>query len=170
MLCQTIYFSWWKKTPDLRIIRGNKNQVVTTDKTYSGFKQIMKEIFNPISVRLCHGIYCHSEKKFLLSWVQLFHEMPCMYMQYFECLIVKKQFHETMDAPLKLFSGGIHGWLGVERYQLCGIQPAVQSTIGEQQWVTGFNCVCVCSFVGWLIEYQLGILSLSCSQYSQTIC
>ena len=75
-----------------------------------------------------------------------------------------------MDAPLKLFSGGIHGWLGVERYQLCGIQPAVQSTIGEQQWVTGFHCVCVCRFVGWLIEYQLGILSLSCSQYSQTIC
>ena len=30
--------------------------------------------------------------------------------------------------------------------------------------------VCVCSVVGWLIVYQLGILSLSCSQYSQTIC
>jgi hypothetical protein len=28
----------------------------------------------------------------------------------------------------------------------------------------------VCSFVGWLIVYQLGILSLSCSQYSHTIC
>ena len=40
--------------------------------------------------------------------------------------------------------------------------------IGEQQWVTGFHCVC--SVVGWLIVYQFGILSLSCSQYSQTIC
>ena len=30
--------------------------------------------------------------------------------------------------------------------------------------------VCVCSVVGWLIVYQLGILSLSCSQYSHTIC
>ena len=23
----------------------------------------------------------------------------------------------------------------------CGIHPAVQSVIGEQQWVTGFHCV-----------------------------
>ena len=30
--------------------------------------------------------------------------------------------------------------------------------------------LCVWSVVGWLIVYQLGILSLSCSQYSQTIC
>ena len=50
----------------------------------------------------------------------------------------------------------------------CGIHPAVQSAIGKQQWVTGFHCVC--SVVGWLIVYRLGILSLSCSQYSQTIC
>ena len=28
----------------------------------------------------------------------------------------------------------------------------------------------MCSVVEWLIVYQLGILSLSCSQYSQTIC
>ena len=49
-----------------------------------------------------------------------------------------------------------------------GIHPAVQSAIGEQQWVTGFHCVW--SVVGWLIVYQLSILSLSCSQYSQTIC
>ena len=33
-------------------------------------------------------------------------------------------------------------------------------------WVS----LCVCSVVGWLIVYQLGILFLSCSQYSQTIC
>ena len=32
-----------------------------------------------------------------------------------------------------------------------------------------FHCVCE-SVVGWLIVYQFGILSLSCSQYSQTIC
>ena len=42
----------------------------------------------------------------------------------------------------------------------CGIHPAVQSAIGEQQWVTGFHCVR--SVVGWLIVCQLGILSLSC--------
>ena len=46
--------------------------------------------------------------------------------------------------------------------------PAAQSDISEQQWVTGFHCVW--SVVGWLIVYQLSILSLSCSQYSQTIC
>ena len=47
----------------------------------------------------------------------------------------------------------------------CRIHPAAQSAIGKQQWVTGFHCVCEV-----LIVYQLGILSLSCSQYSQTIC
>jgi hypothetical protein len=36
----------------------------------------------------------------------------------------------------------------------------------DRAWVS----LCVCSVVGWLIVYQLGILSLSCSQYSQTIC
>ena len=48
--------------------------------------------------------------------------------------------------------------------------PIVQSIvlIGKQQWV--WVSLCVFSAVGWLIVYQLGILSLSCSQYSQTIC
>ena len=52
----------------------------------------------------------------------------------------------------------------------CEIHPAAQSAIGEQQLVTGFHCVW--SVAGWLIVYQLSILSLSCSQYShcQTIC
>ena len=50
----------------------------------------------------------------------------------------------------------------------CRIHPAAQSAIGEQQWVT--VSLWVWSVVGWLIVYQLGILSLSCSQYSQTIC
>ena len=49
-----------------------------------------------------------------------------------------------------------------------GLHPAAQSDIGEQQWVTGIHCVW--SVAGWLIVYQFGILSLSCSQYSQTIC
>ena len=39
-----------------------------------------------------------------------------------------------------------------------------QAAVGH--WVSLY----VCSVVGWLIAYQLGILSLSCSQYSQTIC
>jgi hypothetical protein len=39
-----------------------------------------------------------------------------------------------------------------------------QAAVGH--WVS----LCVCSALGWLIVYQLGILSLSCSQYSQTIC
>ena len=40
-------------------------------------------------------------------------------------------------------SGGARGWLGLERCQLC-LQdiPRRQSAIGEQQWVTGFHCVC----------------------------
>ena len=53
-------------------------------------------------------------------------------------------------------------------YQNSGIMALWQSDIGKQQWVTGFHCVC--SVVGWLIVYQLGTLSLSYSQYSQTIC
>ena len=40
--------------------------------------------------------------------------------------------------------------------------------IGKQQWV--WVSLCVVSVLGWLIVYQLGIQSLSCSQYSQTIC
>ena len=51
---------------------------------------------------------------------------------------------------------GTQGWLGVERWQLCHRRAAVG------HWVS----LCVCSVVGWLIVYQLGILSLSCSQYS----
>ena len=43
-----------------------------------------------------------------------------------------------------------------------------QPAIGEQQWVT--VSLCVWSVVGWLIVYQFGTLSLSCSQHSQTIC
>ena len=39
----------------------------------------------------------------------------------------------------------------------CGIHPAVQSAISEQQWVTGFHCVW--SVAGWLIVD--GNLSLS---------
>jgi hypothetical protein len=57
-------------------------------------------------------------------------------------------------------SGGTRGWLGVERWQLCHRPAAVG------HWVS----LCVCSVLGWLIVCQLGILSLSCSQYSQTIC
>jgi hypothetical protein len=40
----------------------------------------------------------------------------------------------------------------------CRIHPAAPSAIDEQQWVTGFHCVC--SVVGWLIVYQLGIYYL----------
>ena len=51
---------------------------------------------------------------------------------------------------------------------VCGLHLTVQSAIGKQQWVTGFHCMW--SVVGSLIVHQFGILSLSCIQYSQTIC
>ena len=47
----------------------------------------------------------------------------------------------------------------------CRIQPAAQSDIGEQQWVTGFCWEW--SVVGWLIVYQDGDY-LYLGQYSQT--
>ena len=56
----------------------------------------------------------------------------------------------------------------IEFIPACRIHPAAQSAICKQQRVT--VSLCACSVVGWLIKYQFGILSLSCSQYSQTIC
>ena len=59
------------------------------------------------------------------------------------------------------------GWLGVKRWQLC-LQDISRSTkcyqrVAVDHWIS-------MRVVGWLIVHQLGILSLSCSQYSQTIC
>ncbi len=68
-------------------------------------------------------------------------------------------------------SGGTRGWLGVERWQFCLWDTSRSANCHRRaavgHWVVS---LCVCSVVGWLIVYQLGILSLSCSQYSQTIC
>ena len=67
-------------------------------------------------------------------------------------------------------TGGTWGWLGVERWQLC-LQDTSRSAKCHRRAAVGhWVSLCVCSVVGWLIVYQLGILSLSCSQYSQTIC
>ena len=67
-------------------------------------------------------------------------------------------------------SGGTRGWLGVKRWQLC-LQDTSRSAKCHRRAAVGhWVSLCVWSVVGWLIVYQLGILSLSCSQYSQTIC
>ena len=62
-------------------------------------------------------------------------------------------------------TGETRGWLGVKRWELClrdTSRSAKCHRRAEQQWVTGFRCMW--SVVGWLIVYQLGKLSLSCSQ------
>ena len=67
-------------------------------------------------------------------------------------------------------TGEAVGWLVVERWQLC-LRDTFRSAKCHWQAAMGhWISLCMCSFVGWLIVYQLGILSLSCSQYSQTIC
>ena len=45
-------------------------------------------------------------------------------------------------------------------------QLQLHSVNGEQHWVTGFHCVCMCSVVGWLTVYQDGNY-LCPGQYSQ---
>ena len=40
-------------------------------------------------------------------------------------------------------------WVSRDGNFACGIHPAAQIAIGEQQWVTGFHCLW--SVVGWLI-------------------
>jgi hypothetical protein len=62
------------------------------------------------------------------------------------------------------------GWLGVQRWQLCLRDTSRGANCHRRAAVGHWVPLCVCSAVGWLIVYQLGILSLSCSQYSQTIC
>ena len=66
-------------------------------------------------------------------------------------------------------TGWTWGWLGVERWQVC---------LGDTSRSTKYHCraavghwisLCV-KCEGWLIAYQLSKLSLSCSQYSQTVC
>ena len=80
------------------------------------------------------------------------------------------QARGSLVCPNPLQIKDIHHWPpGIKKNVSVRLRtPAVQSAIGEQQWVTWFHCVW--SVVGWLIVYQLSILSLSCSQYSQTIC
>ena len=70
-----------------------------------------------------------------------------------------------------LYIKGNWGNPGVARSQEMAILPVgyipqrkVPSVSSSESLVS----LCVCSVVGWLIMYQLGILSLSCSQYSQT--
>ena len=65
------------------------------------------------------------------------------------------------------YTGGTWVWLGVERWQLC-LQDTSRSANRHQPSAVG-HWVSLC-IVGCLIVYHLGILSLSCSQYSQTIC
>ena len=62
------------------------------------------------------------------------------------------------------------GWLGVERWQLCLRDISCSAKCNWHAAVGHWVSLCVGSAVGWLIVYQLGILSLSCNQYSQTIC
>ena len=76
-------------------------------------------------------------------------------------------FHYTMNQHQ---SGGTRGWLGVQRWQLCLRDTSRNTKCHRGAAVGHWVFLCVCSVVGWLIVYQLGILSLSCSQYSQTIC
>ena len=59
---------------------------------------------------------------------------------------------------------GTRGWLGVDRWQL-SLWDTPHSTKCNRQAASGhWVSLCVCSVVGWLLAYQLGILSLSCSQ------
>ena len=67
-------------------------------------------------------------------------------------------------------TGGTRGWLGVERWQLCLRDTSRSAKCHRRAAVGHWVSLCMWSVVGWLIVYQLGILSLSCSQYSQTIC
>ena len=74
-------------------------------------------------------------------------------------------------------TGGTRGRLGVERWQLCLRDKSRSEKCLWGAAVGHWVSLCVRSDVGWLILYQLGILcsmyyyiSLSCSQYSQTIC
>ena len=67
----------------------------------------------------------------------------------------------TLDEP--------GGWLGVKRWQLCLQDTSRNAKCHRQTAVGHWVSLCVCSVVEWLLVYQLGILSLSCSQYSQTI-
>ena len=67
-------------------------------------------------------------------------------------------------------TGGTLWLLGVEIWQLC-LRDTSRSAKWHQRAAVGhWVSLCVCSVVVWSIVYQLGILSLSCSQYSQTIC
>ena len=67
-------------------------------------------------------------------------------------------------------TGGTREWLGVERWQLCLQDTSLSAKCHRRAAVGHWVSLFVCSVVGWLIVYQLGILSLSCSQYSLTIC
>ena len=78
----------------------------------------------------------------------------------------------------------IWGWLEVRRSAIlhytvnqrphwarCWEMDTSQSANCHQPAAVGhWVSLCVCIVVEWLIVYQLSILSLSCSQYSQTIC
>ena len=72
---------------------------------------------------------------------------------------------------VKIFQWGEPGGGQVSRDGncTCGIHPAAKSVIDEQRWVS----LCVCKVLGWLIVYQLGILSLSiylvANTYNQTM-
>ena len=73
------------------------------------------------------------------------------------------------------YTWGIWGCLGVERWQLCLQDTSISAKCHRQAAVGYWVLLCVCSVVGinnfgWLIVYQSGILSLSCIQYSQTLC
>ena len=57
-------------------------------------------------------------------------------------------------------SGGTREWLGIQRWQLSLPDTSRSAKCHRQVAVGHWFSFCVCSVVGWLIVYQLGILSL----------
>ena len=58
-------------------------------------------------------------------------------------------------------SGGTWGWLGVERWQLCLLDTFRSANWHRRAAVGHWVSLCVCSVVGWLVVYQLGICTIS---------
>ena len=83
---------------------------------------------------------------------------------------LSKTYTNALNSYRVGHPGGTQGWQSVERWQLCLWNASCSAKYHRQAAVGHWVSLCVWSVVGSLIVYQLGILSLSCSQYSQTIC
>ena len=86
----------------------------------------------------------------------------------------RKQIYKVSYISRNI-SGIIPDWgnMGLARYREMATLPAGYIPHAKcHRWaaVGYWVSLCVWNVVGWLIVYQLGILPLSCSQYSQTIC